>query len=102
MSHQVVNMRGTGLPIQCGDASTREKLEREVEAARSAQRVQFAVAPRVRVLLPNGSKYLETGTEVRLDMLGGGPLAPYLVLRGWINSGHVIERDGFDDGPEAA
>jgi hypothetical protein len=100
--HQVVNMRGRGLPMVFGDNATREAYERELQAALAAQRVQFAVAPRIRLPLPNGTGFLESGSEVRLAQLAGGPLAPQLVLNRWLASGHVIEADGFDDGPRAA
>jgi hypothetical protein len=100
--HQIANIRSARLPVQCGDEATREQFEREVESARRLQPTRYAVSPRIRLPLPNGTGFLEAGAEVRVEQLGGGPLAPMLVLNRYLASGHVIEADGFDDGPEAA
>lgn len=101
MIHQSVNMR-SATPINFGDSDSRLKYEREVAAAMRSQRVRFAVAPRIRLRLPNGTGFIEAGGEVTPALLSGGPLAGEAVLRNAIESGHVIEADITPPGPEAA
>ena len=99
--HGRIELRGGALPIKFGDAATQATYEREVAAARAAQRVRFAVAPRASVTAPSGQRY-GAGTEITVGMLHGGQRLAWALIQDWLRTGHLLEADGFDDDPEAA
>lgn len=90
-----------GCPIVFGDADTEAKYRRCVRAAKAAQKVRFAVAPRARVKAATGRVLVE-GEEVTIDMLQPGFVQRShdelpIELRSYLQSGHVIEADNFEE-----
>lgn len=88
---QVVNLRSGGIPIGFGSEADREIYELEVEQARDAQKVPYAVAPRVTVKARDG--VLHPGQEVKAEELEVPKgIAPWLHLRRLVDKGFVLER----------
>jgi hypothetical protein len=112
---QVVNLRAR-IPLQLPTREAEREYELKVAAARRAQVVRYAVAPRVQLTLPNGGTVRTAGEEVKLSEFEGGTYAwtdgngrrrqetkpAWRALRDAIEDGLVIEADGFDDPPRAA
>jgi len=91
----------TGAPMIFGDDETCAKWEAECEAQLAVQSSRFAVAPRCRVVTPVG-RVFEAGASLTQADLHGGKDAAWRILERHLNVGLILEKDGFDDGPEAA
>lgn len=102
MSSRTVNLRVV-IPRtpQFGDSEGRERFELEIMDALDRQQVQYAVAPRQRVVGRLGV-VLEAGAEVTLELLAEGDVAPSLRLARLIESGIVLNRDHRGGPPSAA
>lgn len=80
------------VPIEFGDESSRDAYIADVRRALAAMRargVRYAVAPRIRLPLPDG-RVLEPSVEVTAEMLGERGRAE---LNKCIQSGHVLEAE---------
>ena len=64
--NRTVNLRAGCASLAFGDRESQEQYELEVERARAAQSVRYAVAPRQTLVLADGRR-LEAGAEVRLE-----------------------------------
>jgi hypothetical protein len=111
---QVVNLR-TRVPVRLPSKEAEREYEIVVAAARRAQGVRFAVAPKVRLSLPGGT-VRTAGEEVTQADFEGATFTTrdgngrtttsskpaWKALRDAIEDGLVLEADGFDGPPRAA
>jgi hypothetical protein len=74
-----------------GDADSTRVYELEVAAAKSTQKVPFAVAPRTQ--LKTSRKTFLPGEEVRIEDLDASDLPPMSIIQAHIRSGLLVEAD---------
>jgi len=91
----IADIRGTS-SLQFGDRATQQAHLAECKAARAAQKVRFAVAPRCAVTTPSG-RVIGAGLEVRAADLHGGTAPAWAVLAELLACGRVLEADSASD-----
>ena len=105
---QVVDLR-TRIPVQLGSREAERDYEIERAEVRRAQRVQYAIAPRARLTLPNGT-VRNAGEQVALGDFEGATFkvrdgegrtkavakSAARALQDAIEDGIVLEADGFE------